>query len=185
MKKGPTVGALIVGLGALGLLINRWIRGDVGWVMVTVIGVVVSAVVIVAVLTLVGKKSDGLAASIQAGGDWPMTVPGYVSTINWAHPGEVLNGRKMVLAAGPAGIAVFDGKAAPARQLLALAWPEIGQLQVGSAALMGQAQPAIVAETARGVLHLMVLTDKTMGIANTSVEGTTALLNQLQAVRVG
>lgn len=185
MKKGPTAGALIVGLGAIGLLINKGMRGDVSWVVTIVVITVVLAVGIVAVLLLLGRKSDGLAAAIQASGSWPVAVPGYVSTDGWVDPGEALNGRKMVLAVGPAGVAVFDGKADPAQKLVSLAWPEIGRVWVGSAALMGQAQPAIIAETARGLLQLVVLTDKTVGVASTSVEGTTALLNQMMAVRVG
>jgi hypothetical protein len=184
MARSVPVASLVVGLGALGMVLYRVLSGD--WAMPTIVAIGVGGALLgfAAWWQWDVRVFARTLSRLRAEGVWDVIVGGYLVAAEFRNVG-VSRPRKgeVVLAAGPAGVQLFDPRERAEAPSITLAWPDIIDLIESKGPFFGEDRPAIAVSTMEGRIIVVMRTNPRWGIVSAGSAQTESLIDQVRRLR--
>ena len=184
MTRSAPWAAVLVGLGALGLILYRVLQGN--WTMPLIVGIgVVGALVVLLLWALWDRRVFTRSIRrLTATGEWDVVVGGYLVQTELKNIG-VRKPRlgETVLAAGEPGIRLFDPRQAGDEPVLRLAWSDLIDLAPGTGEFLRQPRDGVVLSTLSGRLLLVLRTDERRGIMSVGSADTGVVIDRIRRLR--
>ncbi|MGC3955863.1 MAG: hypothetical protein QM804_16740 [Propionicimonas sp.] len=184
MKTTPWA-AVVVGVPAVALVLNRVLSGQ--WTMLTIVGIGVAGGIAALALWWVwdrGLFKAGLRAAAQ---HLPgaLVSGGYLVEAGFRN----VNGRRppqaeIVLAADPGGLTLFDPRGS-VEPVLAVRWADVIDVLPGEATLFGEQRRAMVVLTLEGRLVLVLRGDEKRGVFSAGDAAAGSFVGRVRELRGG
>ncbi|MBA3020534.1 hypothetical protein [Propionicimonas sp.] len=184
MARSVPVASLVIGLAALGMVLFRVLSGDWTMPVIVAIGVGGALAGFVAWWQWDVRVFTRTISRLQASGAWDVIVGGYLVAAEF-HNVEVARPKigEVVLAAGPAGLGLFDPRQRAEQATLTLSWTDIIDLIPGKGTFFGEDRPAIVVSTMEGRIVVVMRTSERLGIVSAGSAQTEVLIDQVRRLR--
>lgn len=184
MKKSAPWGAVVVGVGALGLVLFKVLRGDFVMPMIVAIGVIGGAGAILAWLAWDRRIFTRAISRLRENGGWDYLIGGYLVDVEYRNPGTPKPPKgEVVLAAGATGINLYDPRSRSDEPILVTVWPNLIDLSVGTGHFMRADYPALVMATMEGRVVVVLRANEKAGISSVGSADTAQLVDKLRHLR--
>ncbi|MGC3995884.1 MAG: hypothetical protein QM779_17510 [Propionicimonas sp.] len=184
MNRSAPWGAVVVGVGALVLILVRVLQG--AWTVPLVVGIgVVGSLGALLLWWLWDRRVFARCIGVVLASDeWDLVLGGYLVDAELQNVGVARPPRgEVVLAAGRPGLRLFDPRRTDAAPVLALRWEDVIDIAPGSGAFLGQTQPGVAVSTMFGRVVLVLRTDEGRGIMSVGTPQTALVIDRLRHLR--
>jgi hypothetical protein len=184
MTRSVPVASLVIGLAALAMVLYRVLSGDWTIPLIVAIGVGGALLGFVAWWQWDVRVFARTISRLRAEGIWEVIAGGYLVSAEFQNVG-VSRPRigEVVLAAGPAGVQLFDPRESTEAPSVALAWADIIDLVESKGPFFGEDRPAIAVSTMEGRIIVVMRTNARLGIVSAGSARTEMLIDQVRRMR--
>ncbi|MCE1174894.1 MAG: hypothetical protein LWW77_09850 [Propionibacteriales bacterium] len=184
MSKSVPMAALVIGLGAMGMVLYRALSGEVFMPVIVAIGVLGGVGVLVAWMFWDRRIFTSAISRLREAGGWDLLIGGYLVAVEYRNPGTPRPPKgEVVLAAGASGISLYDPRSRSSEPVLVTTWSNLIDLTVGTGHFMNADHPALVMATMEGRVAVVLRGDGKSGLGSAGAERTTELVDRLRHLR--
>jgi hypothetical protein len=184
MTKSVPLAAIVVGLGALGVILFRALSGDFVMPTIVAIGVVGGAGALLAWMAWDRRVFTAAISRLSESGSWNYVIGGYLVDVEYRNPGTPKPPKgEVVLAAGATGISLYDPRSTSSEPILVTTWSNLIDLTLGTGHFMRADYPALVMATMEGRVVVVLRSDQKAGIVSSGSDRTAELVDQLRHLR--